>query len=66
MYGLVIVTGPYHSVAVRINPLQTLLIRTYITYLHHSKPFTSAVTRIGTCRSVLNRVIPVFNRGVPY
>ena len=58
MYGLIIVTGPCLSVAVCINPLQTLLIRTYITYLHHSKPFT--------CHSVLNRVILVFNRGVPY
>ena len=37
MYRLIIVTGPCRSVAVRINPLQAVLIRTY-PYLYRSKP----------------------------
>ena len=69
VYELVIVTGPCRLVTVRINPFQTLRIRSAATlcspYLHRGKPFFILIAH-AMRRLAVPYVIPVFNRGVPY
>ena len=61
MYGLIIVTGPYRSVAVRTNLLHAVLIRSN-PYLYLSIPLFIRSAH------ALTRVVPisVLNRDVPY